>query len=244
MKLVLTLLLAFLSLNVFAWQDDRIFLDENFNPINDLNGAKYYRTVQQNAENTYYAEVYYLTDYPQMKGHYLDEGLTILHGECTYFHRNGKVESKGNFDHGKRTGIWARYTLFGEKKSDRFYPSDEEIDQSNSKKSCLASFEKGSDDLELFIAQNLKYPHQAEILDITEGEVIINLSINSQGIITSHEILSSSAYVFEKPAKNFIYTFPKWNPALWKGKAIISNYIIKLKFDQSTLKQKSTTFSN
>ena len=244
MKRVLTLILTIISLNVFAFQDDKIFLDENFNPISDLNGAKYYRTVQQNDENTFYTEVFYLTDRPQMKGSYLDEELTILHGLCIYFHKNGKVESKGIFDHGKRTGIWERFDLFGEKKADRFYPSEKEIKESNRKQSCLAKFQDGAEDLKDYEKANLKFPYQGELLDLTEGEVIINLSINNLGIITANEILSSSAFIFNKPAQNFVKSMPNWNPALWNGKAIVSNFIIKIEFDQETKRQKTTAFQN
>ena len=244
MNRVLTCLLIALSFNALALQDDKTFLDKNFNPIKDSNGAKYYRTVQQNNENIYYVEVFYLTDAPQMKGHYLDKELTILHGACSYFHRNGKIESKGTFHEGKRAGIWERYTMFGDRKADRFYPNDEDIAQSVEKKSCLAQFENGHSQLESFIAENLKFPYQAELLDLSEGEVTFNLNIDKFGRIISKEILTSSAYIFHKSASSLIDIMPHWEPALWKGKAINSNFIIKIEFDNETLRQRTTSFHN
>ncbi|MEZ7940955.1 MAG: hypothetical protein QMB87_06300, partial [Flavobacteriales bacterium] len=202
MNRVLTFLLIAFSANVFALQDDKTFLDENFNPISDMNRAKYYRTVQQHNENLYYAEVFYLTDLPQMKGHYLDKQITILHGLCTFFHRNGKIESKGDFNNGNRMGVWERYTLFGERKPDRFYPSADEIARAIKRKSCLARFENGQEQLEKFISDHLKFPYQAELLDLYEGEVTFNLSINKFGKIISKEILASSAYIFNKSASS------------------------------------------
>ncbi len=244
MNRALTFMLIAFSVNAFALQDDKTFLDENFNPISNLNGAKYYRTVQQQDENLYYAEVFYLTDFPQMKGHYLDKEITILHGLCTFFHRNGKIESKGNFNAGKRMGIWERYTMFGERKSDRFYPSADEIARTFKRKSCLARFENGHEELAKFIAENLKFPYQADLLDITEGEVTFNLSINKFGEIISKEILASSAYIFNKSARSVIDRMPDWEPARWSNKAIDSNFIIKIKFDSETLRQKNTSFQN
>ena len=244
MNRVLTFLLIAFSANVFALQDDKTFLDENFNPISDMNRAKYYRTVQQHNENLYYAEVFYLTDLPQMKGHYLDKQITILHGLCTFFHRNGKIESKGDFNNGNRMGVWERYTLFGERKPDRFYPSADEIARAIKRKSCLARFENGQEQLEKFISDHLKFPYQAELLDLYEGEVTFNLSINKFGKIISKEILASSAYIFNKSASSVIDRMPAWEPARWSNKAIDSNFIIKIKFDSETLRQKNTSFQN
>ena len=244
MNRVLTFLLIAFSANVFALQDDKTFLDENFNPISDMNRAKYYRTVQQHNENLYYAEVFYLTDLPQMKGHYLDKQITILHGLCTFFHRNGKIESKGDFNNGNRMGVWERYTLFGERKPDRFYPSADEIARAIKRKSCLARFENGQEQLEKFISDHLKFPYQAELLDLYEGEVTFNLSINKFGEIISKEILASSAYIFNKAASSVIDRMPAWEPARWSNKAIDSNFIIKIKFDGETLRQKNTSFQN
>ncbi len=244
MNRVLTILFFALSLTSWASQDDKIFLDANFNPVDNVSGAKYYRTVSLSEANTYYAEVFYLTDKPQMKANYLDEELTILHGLCTYYHKNGKVESTGKYAHGKKQGVWERFTLFGEKKADRFYPTATELEEKQRKASCLASFKSGKDELADYIEDNLRFPYQAEALDITEGEVTVNLLIDDEGKVTDFEILASTDRVFNQEAIVFIKTMPDWNPALWKGKAINSNYIIKLPFSADLSSQRNTTFQN
>jgi len=235
MKRVLTFLLLTLSLFTYANDLDKTFLDENFNPLEDMSGAKYYRTVTQES-NLFYAEVYYLTDAPQMKGNYLDSALTILHGTCQYFHRNGKIESTGRYENGVRVGLWKRYSLFGEKKTSRYYATPTEIDKQFKLKTSLASFNYQGETLEDYVKDNLEWPVQASFLDLTEGTVVINLNLTSEGQITSYEILSCSDYCFKPEAKKLVANMPNWSPALSRGNAVSSNFIIKIEFNQDTKK--------
>ena len=56
-----------------------------------------------------------------LKGQYLNRDLTMPHGEFTYYHPNGRIESKGHFDHGVKTGSWVRYSLSGKELARREY---------------------------------------------------------------------------------------------------------------------------
>ncbi len=238
MKRVLTLLLILLSLHTFSREEDKTFLDEHFKPVPNMSGAKYYRTVSVNQENLFYAEVFYLTDQPQMKGHYLDIELTTLHGDCAYFHRNGKIESEGQYEKGKRVGVWKRFTLFGEKRLDRYYASKHELIEKSDLPTCLASFKKIETDLSDFLQDHLMFPYQATLLDLTQGRVHMSLLIDETGTVTGHEVLSSTSYAFTQEAEKMLQHMPQWNPALNTGEAVESNFIIKIIFDETTLRER------
>ncbi|MEY3398371.1 MAG: hypothetical protein RL220_965 [Bacteroidota bacterium] len=45
----------------------------------------------------------------------------IEDGQFVFFYPNGQIESKGEFDHGIKTGNWERYAENGTRKPDRFY---------------------------------------------------------------------------------------------------------------------------
>lgn len=56
-----------------------------------------------------------------LKGQYLNGDLSIPHGEFTYYHPNGRLESKGRYDHGVKSGSWVRYDLSGNELAVREY---------------------------------------------------------------------------------------------------------------------------
>lgn len=56
-----------------------------------------------------------------MTGSYSDDALTVAEGAFVFYHRNGKVESSGNFHMGVKTGVWKRYNQRGDELPERFY---------------------------------------------------------------------------------------------------------------------------
>ena len=57
----------------------------------------------------------------RMTGHYLDSALTVAHGEFTYYHANGRKESKGVFVNNVKAGEWLRWSATGERLATKQY---------------------------------------------------------------------------------------------------------------------------
>lgn len=57
----------------------------------------------------------------RMQGAYLDSNLTVEDGIFTYYHPNGRLECKGCYAGGIKTGTWIRYGLDGTRLSERVY---------------------------------------------------------------------------------------------------------------------------
>jgi len=56
-----------------------------------------------------------------LKGQYVNGELSVPHGEFTYYHPNGRLECKGRYDHGVKSGRWVRYDLSGNELAVREY---------------------------------------------------------------------------------------------------------------------------
>lgn len=57
----------------------------------------------------------------RMEGTYLDSTLTKPHGAFTFYHSNGRVESKGLYANGIKTGRWECWSITGEPRAVRDY---------------------------------------------------------------------------------------------------------------------------
>ncbi len=55
------------------------------------------------------------------EGRFLDSGLKEMHGDFIYYHVNGKVESRGRFENGRKIGIWERFDTEGRPMAERVY---------------------------------------------------------------------------------------------------------------------------
>lgn len=57
----------------------------------------------------------------QAEGHFLDAGLQVMHGPFVFYYPNGQVESRGAFEHGRKTGLWERFDPEGIPLAERVY---------------------------------------------------------------------------------------------------------------------------
>jgi hypothetical protein len=55
------------------------------------------------------------------EGRFLDTGLKEMHGDFIYYHLNGKVESRGRFENGRKVGVWERFDTEGRPMAERVY---------------------------------------------------------------------------------------------------------------------------
>jgi len=55
------------------------------------------------------------------EGRFLDAGLKEMHGDFVYYHLNGKVESRGRFENGRKSGVWERFDTEGRPMAERIY---------------------------------------------------------------------------------------------------------------------------
>lgn len=90
-------------------------------------------------------------------------------------------------------------------------------------------FQGGQLALNLFIANNLKYPKQA-IENNIQGVLVVRLKVAKDGTASFNEFIRQLGYGCEEETKRLIKKMPKWNPAMLNGKPIDYNYTLKLTF--------------
>lgn len=229
MNRVLTILFMLTTYLATAIQGDKQFLDADFNPVIEEDNAMYYRLVFKGADSLYNSHVYYLNEVLQMKGNYLDETLLILHGECSFYYKNGQKESEGMYENGNRIGQWKRFDLFGERKADKYYPTTAELAEDKFK-TCMASYKGGKKEMDAYLIKNTVFPKKAVYEGKFLGEVNINIEFDEEGYVIGYDVLTSGSEYFSQEAIRLVTAMPQWNPALRDGRPIKSSYIISIPF--------------
>jgi len=118
--LFVPLVFAFLlSTGVSAQTQD--FLDNQLKN-SKKSEAMFKRTLSHVGDSVFVARVEDLNGNLKIEGAYVMEGGKIMeNGEFTFYHSNGKIESKGMYSMGVKVGDWKRYTADGNPRADRYY---------------------------------------------------------------------------------------------------------------------------
>lgn len=90
-------------------------------PATKHSGVVYYRVVTRDQNNRYTATITDRKGTPRMTGTYKDAAMHIPDGLFTYFHPNGRMESRGMFRNGNKAGTWHCWQSDGRPRADRIY---------------------------------------------------------------------------------------------------------------------------
>ena len=89
-------------------KNEKIYLSEVLEPTSK-GKATYYLQQEGKDGDLFIGKVYTMTGELKAEGRFQDEALMIEQGPFVFFHSNGKIESKGNYALGYKTGVWERY---------------------------------------------------------------------------------------------------------------------------------------
>lgn len=84
-------------------------------------------------------------------------------------------------------------------------------------------------DINLWLAQNMRYPEEAEKNDI-EGKVIVSFVIEKDGSVSNIKALKSPHFSLTEEAIRVVKAMPNWNPGTMSGKPVRVKYVLPLSF--------------
>lgn len=211
-----------------AQHNNPVYLNDSFEPVDQKDGAAYYRTILRTGKG-FEVHIYYATGTPQMHGIYLDPELTIADGAFKFFYDNGQKESEGYFCRNTKCGIWKRWTAEGTRKSDRVYPDPAEIYAPKTKDEP-AQFPGGYRNLLRYVSENAQYPVEALQKGIS-GSVKVAFRIDQGGLVRDVEVSEGAHYFLDRAALECVWQMPLWQAASRNGKKIESQFILPLLFE-------------
>ena len=91
-------------------------------------------------------------------------------------------------------------------------------------------FPGGTTSLQSYINRSLKYP-QVSRENNSQGRVIVRFIINSDGTVTSPQVVRSSGdFYLDMEAVRVIESMPKWKPGKHKGKPVCVYFTMPIVF--------------
>lgn len=90
-------------------------------------------------------------------------------------------------------------------------------------------FPGGAKSLNQYLSRNIKYPIQAQELNIS-GRVYLNFVVGTDGSITDVKITKGVDKLLDQEAIRVISSMPNWKPGLQNGKAVKVSYNVFVTF--------------
>jgi hypothetical protein len=116
----LLLALSFGHVSVSAQQHERQYLSEVLATTSRKN-ATFYRQLEGEQDGLAFARTYTMDGKVKAEGTYTDTSLRVEDGAFTFYHANGKVESRGRYVMGHKAGIWLRFDQWGRPLAEKVY---------------------------------------------------------------------------------------------------------------------------
>lgn len=112
-----------------------------------------------------------------------------------------------------------------EVKSDTIIVQDETLDVVE----VMPEFPGGNKAMMSYLAENIKYPKEAENAGM-QGRVIVQFVVNTDGGIEDAKVVRAVDPLLDKEAIRVINAMPKWKPGMQDGKEVRVKYTVPIVF--------------
>lgn len=146
--LLFAALMAPLTSNCAFGQEDggpeRQYLSEVLTP-SAKKKAVFYRELSGREGELYIGKTYSMDGKLKAEGTYSDEALNLPNGFFTFYHPNGRVESRGDYIKGKKAGIWERFDAWGQPLAEKIYDPEPLANIVYTRAETMPSFKDGDE---------------------------------------------------------------------------------------------------
>ena len=178
-------------------------------------------------------------EYLKMKNEKTDKIDTLAHGLMREWYSNGQLKHEQNFRLNKFDGTVKSYWLNGNLKRDDVYSNDTLItgacyDSTGVKVDYfpfaeMPAFKGGDKKLFSFLANNVRYPVEAQKLGI-EGRVLVQFVVGKDGKVTDAKIVKNANYYLDIEALRVVNAMPNWIPGKLEGKSVWVKHTLPVNF--------------
>lgn len=210
----ITLLLVCLGLTAGA-QDPkqaRLYLSEVLEPTSRRN-ASYFLQLEGRDGDLYVGKIYSLDGKLKAEGRFKDEALSIEDGPFVFYHANGKVESKGRYELGMKSGVWERFDARGEPLAEKVYDPDALANILYTRAQTMPSYPGGEKALVRTIKEKVVDPSGKDV----KGKVLASFVVEKNGDLSDVKVIQGKNEAVDDQVVDVIRSTSPWTPGAEKG---------------------------
>lgn len=221
--------------SAFAQKVDTTWYNSKWGKADKAN-RYYYRVIEKDeTKDLYFVRDFYPSGQIQMEGYYKSLNPDIRDGDFKWWFENGQKQREAVFKDNSMVKVteWDAYGKLinqNELVKTVTYKDGEAVYELKSIE-VAPVFPGGIQALSSFIANNVRYPSDAE-KDGIGGKVIVRFVVNSKGKVVDPEIVQSVYPSLDKEALRVISLLPKWEPGKQGGKNVNVKFALPISFQK------------
>lgn len=197
-------------------QADRQYLDEVLASTTPKR-AKYYRVNEGQEGNLWIGKTYTVDGKLKAEGRYRDAALTIPEGAFTYYHPNGKVESRGLYENGYKIGIWERYDVWGQALAEKVYDPEVLASIIYTRAEAMPAYPGGDQRAFVRYIREKVTPLSGDRL---KAEVTTSFVVEKNGELTDVKVVGGANDVFNGQLVDAVKSTSPWQPGADNGRPV------------------------
>ncbi|MEZ4756242.1 MAG: energy transducer TonB [Flavobacteriales bacterium] len=197
-----------------AQSEERQYLSEVLASTTRKNAA-FYRTVVSEQDGLVLARTFSMEGTLKAEGTFTDKSLQVEHGAFTFYHANGKVESKGQYVMGHKSGVWLRFDQWGRPLAEKVYDPEPLVNIVYTRAETMPAYPGGDKELvkvlrERTLQNGEKVPRN----------VSATVLVEKSGELSEVKVIDGPDAAFDERLAEAIRSTAPWKPGEEKGQPV------------------------
>ena len=219
MSLLLTMVLL-VGLAASPANAQRSYLDAVLEPAPKAKAAYYLEPGGSDGTGGYLGQIYNLDGSLKAKGRYADEECRIPNGHFVFYHDNGKVESEGEYQNGRKNGVWERNDKWGRELAEKVYDTTPLINLVYTMAQTMPQYPGGDKAMVRYIQEKVGK---------TRGEVMATFIVEKDGQISDLQVVGAQDPQVADQIATVISSAPRWEAGVQDGQPVRVQMRVPLK---------------
>lgn len=210
----LFLLALVLPFGAQAQGEERQYLSEVLASTTRKNAA-FYRTVVGEQDGLVLARTFSMEGTLKAEGTFTDKSLQVEHGAFTFYHANGKVESKGQYVMGHKSGVWLRFDQWGRPLAEKVYDPEPLVNIVYTRAETMPAYPGGDKELvKVLRERTLQNGEKAP------RNVSATVLVEKSGELSEVKVIDGPDAAFDERLAEAIRSTAPWTPGEEKGQPV------------------------
>jgi len=179
--------------------------------------AAFYRVANGMRSDLYLGILYTMDGLMKAEGTYVDAALKIPHGAFVFYHTNGEVESRGNYQNGHKAGVWERYDPAGRPLAEKVYDPEPLANIIYTRAQVMPRHAVGSE--REFVRYIKDHLHNGNCPK-AKAKVMASFVVEKSGALSDVKVIGGKDPQVDQGVVDAIKATSPWEPGLEKGQPV------------------------
>ena len=193
----------------------------------DKNKASYFRNGDGKHGDHFVGKTYSIEGVLKVEGTYADKALAIEDGLFTYYHANGKVESRGNYEMGLKSGLWERFDENGKELAEKIYDTKVLENIVYTMVQTMPKYKGGDDKV---FKHYIKSTVANEVRTKVKGQITASFIVEKDGELSDIKVLGNEDKEIRSKVIEAVQATSPWEVGVEKGRVVRVHLDVPVKF--------------